>query len=58
MKQAFGIGTAAVVFAAFANGAETCDSRAAKKNADWAKSGHHAWLADVQHQEDVELART
>jgi hypothetical protein len=56
-RAAFVIGAAAV-FAAAAGAAETCDSRAAQKNAAWARSAPHAWLADIQHKQDVELART
>jgi hypothetical protein len=58
MKRALVVAAAAAILAGLAYGADTCDSRAAKKNEEWAKSGHHSWLANVQHTEDVELART
>src|SRR3974390_3192359 len=38
--------------------ADDCEKRAGKKNADWAKSGPHSWLADLEPKQDVELGRT
>lgn len=38
--------------------ADQCLDAAARRNDAWAKSGPHAWLANVQHNEDVEIART
>jgi hypothetical protein len=58
MKRALAVAAAAAIFSALAWGADTCDTRAAKQNQAWAKSGRHSWLASVQHKEDVELART
>jgi len=57
MTRAALIAVMAVVLAHVAPAAETCDSRAAKKNEGWAKT-HHSFLADVQHKQDVELQRT
>ncbi len=56
MKRALLVAAGAICAAAW--GADTCDTRAAKKNLEWAKSGRHSWLADVEHQQDVETART
>jgi len=47
----------AAVFASAACAAETCDSRAARENEAWAKTGPHAWLASVQHTQWVETQR-
>jgi hypothetical protein len=58
MTRALGMVATAVSFAALACAADTCDAQAAKKNAEWAKSGPHAWLANVEHKQDVELAQT
>jgi len=52
------LAVAACLFPALAGAADSCDTRAAKNNEAWAKSGPHPWLANVQHQEDVEVART
>ena len=52
------VAAAALSCAALAWGADTCDTKAAKKNQDWGKSGPHPWLASVEHTQDVELART
>jgi hypothetical protein len=58
MTRSLALAAAAVTFAATAGAAETCDSRAAKQNEQWAKNGPHTWLANVQHNEDVDLQRT
>ncbi len=51
---------AAVVacFARMATAADPCETRAAKKNEEFAKSGPHSFLASVQHKQEVELAQT
>jgi hypothetical protein len=58
MKPACALAAIAAILPALACAAESCDSRAAKNNQAWAKSGPHSWLASVQHKENVELART
>jgi hypothetical protein len=52
------VAVAALFASAAAAASDACDSAAAKKNVDWAKSGPHSWLASVEHKQDVELART
>lgn len=56
-RALYGVAWAAIL-ARMACGAESCDTRAEQKNAEYAKSGPHSFLASVEHEQDVELART
>jgi len=58
MKGTMSLAFAAAMFAAVSHAADTCDSKAAKKNVDWGKSGPHSWLASVEEKQGVELPRT
>ncbi|HEX3742641.1 MAG TPA: hypothetical protein VHW09_01870 [Bryobacteraceae bacterium] len=49
---------AILAFASIACAAESCDSRAARENQEWGKSGPHSWLASVEHTQIVETQRT
>jgi len=58
MTRALGGVACLAICARIACGADSCDTRAAKKNEEFARSGRHSYLASVEHQQDVELART
>ena len=57
MKRAVRVAALALMGAAMACAAVTCDSRAGQENAAWAKSGPHSWLASVEHTQFVETQR-
>ncbi len=57
MKRVVGLCGLALMGAAMASAAATCDSRAAQQNEAWAKSGPHSWLASLQHTQLVETER-
>jgi hypothetical protein len=57
MKRVLRPAALALIGAAMASAAATCDSRAAQQNEAWAKSGPHSWLASLEHTQLVETER-